>query len=101
MFFKVEIDQCIDEDDFARDFVSGSKGIKKSSFFEAINSRGLEQLRYVYEQLQVQASAFLPSSHTDLGNLVAIDGTLIQAVLSMYWADYRSSSKKSQSPFRI
>ena len=27
--------QSIDEDDFAREFVSGSKGIKKSTFFEA------------------------------------------------------------------
>jgi hypothetical protein len=91
--------QSIDEDDFAREFVSGSKGIKKSTFFEAINSRGLEQLQYIYEHLQTQASAFLPSSHTDLGNLVAIDGTLIQAVLSMHWADYRSGSKKAKVHF--
>ena len=91
--------QCINEDDFAREFIAGSNGIKKSTFFEAINSRGLEQLRYIYEQLQVQASAFLPSSHTDLGHLIAIDGSLIQAVLSMHWADYRSGSKKAKAHF--
>ena len=91
--------QCIDEDDFAREFIAGSKGIKKSTFFEAINSRGLEQLQYIYEHLQTQASAFLPPSHIDLGNLIAIDGTLIQAVLSMHWADYRSGSKKAKAHF--
>jgi IS4 transposase len=34
-----------------------------------------------------------------LGNLIAIDGTLIQAVLSMHWADYRSGSKKAKAHF--
>jgi hypothetical protein len=91
--------QSIDEDDFARDFIADSKGIRKSTFFEAINSRGLEQLQYIYEHLQTQASAFLPSAHTALGNLIAIDGTLIQAVLSMHWADYRSGSKKAKAHF--
>jgi hypothetical protein len=91
--------QCIDEDDFAREFIADSKGIKKSTFFEAINSRGLEQLQYIYEHLQTQAAAFLPSAHTDLGNLIAIDGTLIQAVLSMHWADYRRVSKKAKAHF--
>jgi hypothetical protein len=91
--------QCIDEDDFALEFIGDSKGIKKSTFFEAINSRGLEQLQYIYEHLQTRASASLPSAHTDLGNLIAIDGTLIQAVLSMHWADYRSGSKKAKSHF--
>jgi hypothetical protein len=91
--------QSIDEDDFARDFIADSKGIKKSTFFEVINSRGLEQLQYIYEHLQTQASTFLPSAHADLGNLIAIDGTLIQAVLSMHWADYRSGSKKAKAHF--
>ena len=57
--------QSIDEDDFSREFIASSKGTKKSTFFEAINSRGLEQLQYIYEQLQAQASAFLPSAHID------------------------------------
>jgi hypothetical protein len=91
--------QCIDEDDFAREFIADSKEIKKSTFFEAINSRGLEQLQSIYEHLQTQTSASLPSAHTDLGNLIAIDGTLIQAVLSMHWADYRKSSKKAKAHF--
>jgi hypothetical protein len=32
----------------------------------------------------------------ELGDLVGIDGSLIQAVLSMYWADYRDGSKKAK-----
>ena len=31
-----------------------------------------------------------------LGNLVAIDGSLIDAVLSMHWADYRNDCKKAK-----
>ena len=38
----------------------------------------------------------LPKEHIDLGDLCAIDGSLIDAVLSMYWADYRQGSKKAK-----
>lgn len=88
--------QALEEDDFARNHIAPPEGIRKSSFFEAINSRGLEQLGYVYEQLQLQATNLLPAQHTELGELVGIDGSLIQAVLSMYWADYRDGSKKAK-----
>ena len=33
--------QVLEEDDFARDVIAPEDGIKKSSFSEAINSRGL------------------------------------------------------------
>jgi len=33
---------------------------------------------------------------SDLGDLVLLDGSLIDAVLSMYWADYRKDSKKAK-----
>ena len=36
------------------------------------------------------------SEHPELGELVGIDGSLIDAVLSMYWADYRKGSKKAK-----
>jgi hypothetical protein len=51
---------------------------------------------YVFNELQVQASQVLPSKHTEIGDLVAIDGSLITAVLSMHWADYRENSKKAK-----
>jgi len=39
--------QVLDEDAFARDHIAPKEGIKKSSFAEAVNSRGLEQLLYI------------------------------------------------------
>ena len=88
--------QVLEKDKFAREVIAPKKGIKKSSFFEAINSRGLEQLTCVFNELQIQASQVLPSKHTEFGDLVAIDGSLINAVLSMHWADYRDDSKKAK-----
>jgi len=88
--------QALEEDDFARDVIAPEKGIKKSSFAEAINTRGLEQLAHIYQNLQAQAVNILPKEHDKLGELVAIDGSLIDAVLSMHWADYRKGAKKAK-----
>lgn len=88
--------QVLGEDDFARENIAPTYGIRKSSFSEAMNGRGLGQLRYVFAELCSQASAHLPSQHSDLGQLVALDGSLINAVFSMIWADYRKGSKKAK-----
>jgi hypothetical protein len=88
--------QVIEQDDFARKNIAPEEGIKKSSFSEAINTRGLEQLQIVFEKLSRKASGILPNRHPELGDLVALDGSLIDATLSMYWADYRKGSKKGK-----
>jgi hypothetical protein len=88
--------QVLKEDNFARDVIAPSNGIEKSSFSEAINERGLEQMMYVFQELQSEAHKILPQEYPKLGELVAIDGSLIDAVLSMYWADYRKNSKKAK-----
>lgn len=88
--------QILQDDDFARTNIAPEGGISRSSFSEAINERGLEQFIAVFEQLQKQASSLLPKKHVQLGNLVSIDGSLIDSVLSMDWADYRSGSKKAK-----
>ena len=88
--------QVLEEDDFARRFIAPKEGIKKSSFAEAINSRGLEQLTHIYENLQTDAVMRLPKEHAELGDLIGIDGSLIDACLSMHWADYRKGSKKAK-----
>ena len=88
--------QVLEQDDFARENIAPEDGIKKSSFSEAINTRGLEQLQIVFEKLRCEASGILPNRHPELGNLVALDGSLIDATLSMYWADYRKGSKKAK-----
>jgi hypothetical protein len=88
--------QVLKEDDFARTCIAPPEGIGRSSYGEALNTRGLEQLLWVYEKLQAQATATLPKAHAGLGDLVAIDGTLIDAVSSMAWADYSSSTQKAK-----
>jgi hypothetical protein len=88
--------QALREDDFVREYIAPEGGIEKSSFFEAINSRGLTQLMQVFEALEKQAGGRLPREHTDLGDLVSVDGSLIDATLSMAWADYRKGAKKAK-----
>jgi len=89
--------QVLKEDDFARQTIAPKSGINKSSFFEAINSRGLDQLMELYLALQANATKMLPTEFGNLGDLVAVDGSLIDAVLSMHWADYRGGSKKAKT----
>jgi len=92
-----ELLQELRENDFARQYIAPAEGIEKSSFSEATNSRGLEQFLYVFEQLYSQAYKTLPVEFSELGDLIAIDGSLIDSVLSMTWADYRKGSKKAKS----
>lgn len=92
-----ELLQALEQNDFAKGCVAPPKGIKKSAFFEAINNRGLEQLTEVFSDLVKQAGNVLPAEYAHLGNLVSIDGSLIDAVLSMEWADYRSGSRKARA----
>jgi hypothetical protein len=88
--------QVMEDDDFARDSIAPENGIKKSSLSEAINNRGLEQLLFVFTKLQAKARSILPTQFAGLGELVAIDGSLIEACLTMLWADYRNNSKKAK-----
>jgi IS4 transposase len=88
--------QTLKEDEFAREHIAPEEGIEKSSFSEATNTRGLEQFMHVFQQLQAQASKVLPFGHEELGELVGIDGSLIDGTLSMLWADYRKGSKKAK-----
>jgi len=91
--------QDMKENDFARQNIAPEGGISRSSFSEIINGRGLEQLQFMFENLYKQAVKVLPKGHKELGDLISIDGTLIDAVLSMYWADYRTGSKKAKAHF--
>jgi len=88
--------QALRESDFARRYIAPEDGIQKSSFFEDISSRGLEQMIELFEKLYVKAARQLPKGHAELGDLTLIDGSLIDAVLSMYWADYRDGTKKAK-----
>ena len=96
-----ELIQTLQEDDYARQFVAPAGGIKHSTFFDTVNDRGVEQLLFVFTELQKQAAGILPSQYLELGDLVAIDGSLIDAVLSMHWAEYRTHSKKAKLHFGL
>jgi hypothetical protein len=87
----------LQEDDFARSEIAPEEGMRKSSFSDATNSRGLEQFMYVFKNLQAEGTKVLSSYHADLENLVGLDGSLIDATLSMYWADYRKGAKKAKA----
>lgn len=89
--------QDLQEDDFARNNIAPPEGIQKSSFFEAMHDRPLEQFLFVFEELQKYATMVLPKRFPELGNLVGIDGSLIDSVLSMEWADYRDGVKKAKT----
>jgi hypothetical protein len=91
-----ELVQFLEQDDFACACIAPKGGIKKSSFFEAINTRGLDQLHFIFTELQSQATKTIPQKFTNMGELVAIDGSFIDAVLSMTWADYRQGAKKAK-----
>ncbi|MBI5787673.1 MAG: IS4 family transposase [Candidatus Schekmanbacteria bacterium] len=92
-----ELLQFLEEDDFARENIAPENGIEKSSFFEIVNSRGLKQMLYVFQELAQQAKGCLPQAHPELGDLVAIDGSFIAATLSMSWADCRAGAKKAKA----
>jgi hypothetical protein len=88
--------QVLQEDEFAAEYIAPPDGIAKSSFSEANNTRGLEQFLQVFQALYAHANQTVPQEYVELGDLVAIDGSLIDAVLSMHWADYREGSKKAK-----
>jgi hypothetical protein len=52
------------------------------------------QLQEVFQTLYAQAKNIVPKKYAKLGELLAVDGSLLDATLSMYWAEYRESSNK-------
>ena len=61
-----ELIQTLQEDDYARQFVAPDNGIKRSTFFDTVNDRGVEQLLFVFTELQKQAAGILPSQYSEL-----------------------------------
>jgi hypothetical protein len=88
----MELIQVLQEDGYARQFVAPAGGINHSTFFDTVNNRGVEQLLIVFLELQKQATGVLLAQHSELGDIVAIDGSLIDLILSMHWAEYRTAT---------
>ena len=93
--------QVLEQDDFARSAIAPKNGIKKSSFSEATNDRGLEQFMFVYQNLQTQALNILPQQNPELGNLVSIDGSLIRCHFVHALGRLPQKIEKSQGPSRF
>jgi len=85
-----------DEDSFAHDNLVPEEGLGESTFYEANASRGVTQMLEVFDKLAKKVSKRLGFAHAQLGDLVAVDGSLIDATLSMTWANYTSSSNKAK-----
>jgi hypothetical protein len=92
-----ELLQVLEQDEFAKAHLAPPEGVSRSTFFEAMNTRALEQLVQMYERLQVKAKKLLPALHSDLGDLVSVDGSLIDAVPTMEFADYRNGVNKAKA----
>lgn len=85
-----------DEDSFAYHNLVPEEGLGESTFYEANASRGVTQMLEVFDKLARKVSKRLGFAHAELGNLVAIDGSLIEASLSMTWANYTDSKNKAK-----
>ncbi len=91
------LEEMQDEDGFAHHTLVPETGLGESTFYEANASRGLTQMLEIFGRLVKKASKRLGVAHAQLGDLVAIDGSLIDATLSMIWADYRDTKNKAKA----
>jgi hypothetical protein len=89
--------QALSEDTFARRMIVPPDGVASNTFYDAIKSRGLIQMQEVFSHLAARASALIPQADPDLGELVAIDPTLIDCTDGMIFATYREGCNKMQA----
>jgi len=83
-------------DESVRYIIAPEEGLGESTFYEANSSRGVTQMLEVFDRLSRKVSKHLGIAHAELGDLVAIDGSLIDASMSMTWADYSDSKNKAK-----
>ena len=89
--------QDMQNDQSVKYLINCPEGFGQSTFYEANSSRGVTQMLEVFDRLAKKVSKYMGMTHAQLGNLVAIDGSLMDATLSMTWADYRESSNKAKA----
>ncbi len=63
-------------------------GLGESTFYEANANRGSQQMFEWLDRLTRKVGKRLKIAYPELGKWVAIDGSLIEACLSMRWAEY-------------
>lgn len=89
--------EAMREEPFVRHTLVPEEGLGESTFYEANTTRGIPQMLEVMDRLSKKVSKRLGIAHPQLGDLVAIDGSLIDASLSMTWADYSDSKNKAKA----
>lgn len=88
--------EAAETDEFVNRLLVPERGLGQSTFYEANASRGSVQMSELFDRLYKKAAKQSPIAFGELGKLVVLDGSLIDACLSMTWADYRSSSRKAK-----
>jgi len=86
--------QAAHDDALAGSLMVPESGLGQSTFYEANADRGSLQMFELLDRLTQQLSKRLKIAYPELGKLVAIDGSLIEACLSMRWAEYSSTQRK-------
>ena len=89
--------QAAQTDPFVRALMVPDTGLGESTFYEANAQRGSQQMFELVDRLAKQASKRLKIAYPELGPLVALDGSLIEACLSMRWAEYSSTHRKAKA----
>ncbi len=89
--------QATQNDPLARHLIVPEGGLGQSTFYEANQSRGAVQMIQLLDRLSKKVAKRLKMTLPELGRLKAIDGSLIEATLSMDWADYTASRNKAKA----
>ena len=84
------------EDAFVNRLLVPQTGLGESTFYEANATRGSLQMQQLLDRLYKKATHCTGISYAELGDLTIIDGSLIDACLSMTWADYRRGARKAK-----
>ncbi len=66
-----ELLQNLEEDEYARHLIAPAGGVKRSTFFDTVNERCVDQLLYVFSELQKKAANILPFSPCGTSNLAS------------------------------
>ena len=89
--------QAVEAGPFAHQLIVPEHGLGQSTFYEANATRGSQQLLELVDRLSKKVSKRLRGPHLAVGEWVAIDGSLIEASLSMHWAEYASTQRKAKA----
>jgi len=93
--------QVLEENDFARERYSPKRVSRKAASLRPSIPGALSSSCTYTKTSKPKLSLSYPRNMLNLVILVGIDGSLIDACLSMHWADYRKGSKKAKVHLRF